>query len=311
MALELETIAGWNDKAARMLGWSASEVLAKRVGDVLIAPAERPAYAEWARRTRGSHLTCPLHDFTALHRDGWRFPALFKLLAQTWSEQGRQYVLSMRAISDQVYAREQPFSVESSRALLETLPVGVWITDRQGNIVQTNTEALRIWAGANYVNIPRYGEYKGWWPTGERIQAEEWAMARALNKGETVLNEVIRIEAFDGTTKTIINSASPIRNSRNEVIGAVSVNQDVTELKRLQEHLERQHAELESRVNERTLELSKANELLKSEVADRSRVEADLHNEKEFLTAVLNNMEDGIVACDANGLLDCIQSGNP
>src|SRR5690348_6269263 len=85
-ALDLEIIAGWSEKAESLLGWTASDVLRKNVGDLLIAPAERAAYAEWARRGRAGTLDCQLEEFTAVHRDGRQFPALFKLLARTSSE---------------------------------------------------------------------------------------------------------------------------------------------------------------------------------------------------------------------------------
>lgn len=303
-ALDLELITGWNEKAESLLGWTGSDVWRKNVGDLLIAPVERAAYADWARRGREDALGCPLQEFTALHRDGRPFPALFKLLAKTSSEQGARYRLSLRALGEQVYTREEPFSaVESIRALLETLPVGVFIADGAGNIIQSNAEAQRIWDGARYVNIPQYGQYKGWWPSGEPIQAEDWAMARALNKGETSLNELVTIESLDGVRKTILNSASPIRNADQKIIGAVAVNQDITELKHVQDELQKSHEELEARVEERTVELSRTNEQMKAQIANRERAEEALYNEKEFLTAVLNNTEDGIVACDADGIL--------
>jgi PAS domain S-box-containing protein len=53
----------------------------------------------------------------------------------------------------------------------------------------------------------------------------------------------------------------------------------------------------------RTLELADINHRLKAEILERERVEAALYREKEFLVAILNNLEDGIVACDARGML--------
>ncbi len=43
--------------------------------------------------------------------------------------------------------------------------------------------------------------------------------------------------------------------------------------------------------------------VLKAEIAERERAQAALHKEREFLEALLENMEDGIVACDAEGVL--------
>ncbi len=124
--------------------------------------------------------------------------------------------------------------------VLEALPVGIWIQDTTGRIVQGNPAGHQIWAGARYVGIEQFGEYRGWWAaTGRRIEPEEWAAARAIRKGETSLNEEIIIECFDGTTKTILNSALPIRDETQQITGAVIVNQDISKLKQIQEQAQR------------------------------------------------------------------------
>lgn len=130
-------------------------------------------------------------------------------------------------------------SEELLRKILALLPVGVWITDRNGKILHGNPASQEIWAGARYVGMNQYGEYKGWWAeTGERIPSEEWAAARAISRGESSINEEIKIEAFDGAQKFILNSAVPILDEENAIQGAVVVNQDITTLKQAQQTLE-------------------------------------------------------------------------
>ncbi len=117
------------------------------------------------------------------------------------------------------------------RGVIDLLPVGVWIADASGRIVDNNPAADRIWGGARYVPVAEFGQYKGWWlQSGEPIAAEEWALARALQKGETSTGELVRIQCFDGTCKTIINSAAPLRDERGEICGAIVVNEDITSL---------------------------------------------------------------------------------
>jgi diguanylate cyclase (GGDEF)-like protein/PAS domain S-box-containing protein len=118
------------------------------------------------------------------------------------------------------------------RAVLEALPVGVWIMDAAGRIVGGNREGIRIWGGARYVTPEEFGAYKGWWvDTGKPIAADEWAAARAM-KGETSLDEEIEIECFDGTRRMILNSAIPLLDRDGAVAGAIIVNQDVTSRKK-------------------------------------------------------------------------------
>jgi PAS domain S-box-containing protein len=115
------------------------------------------------------------------------------------------------------------------RNILDTLPIGVWLTDRDGRIILGNPASREIWAGARYVGLNRYGDYKGWWAdTGKPIRPREWAAARAVTKGEISINEEIEIECFDGTRKFIFNSALPVRDAAGAITGAIIINQDIT-----------------------------------------------------------------------------------
>jgi PAS domain S-box-containing protein len=148
-------------------------------------------------------------------------------------------VLSLLDVTERIKAEE---SVRHNEALLqtmfETLPVGVWLADKEGRITQANPAGLQIWGGAKYVGIDQFGEYKAWWTeTGKRIEPEEWAVARAVKKGEISINEEIEIECFDGSHKIIHNSAVPIRDDKQEIIGAFIINQDITERKRAEKNL--------------------------------------------------------------------------
>jgi signal transduction histidine kinase len=149
----------------------------------------------------------------------------------------------------EITERREPGVPQQLRTLLEQapdllerifdlLPVGVWIADASGRIVTNNPVAARIWRGARYVPVAEFGQYKGWWvDSGKPIAAEDWALARALRRGETSTGELVRIQCFDGSFKTIINSATPLRDASGRITGAIVVNEDVTSLHRTQEQL--------------------------------------------------------------------------
>jgi len=128
--------------------------------------------------------------------------------------------------------------------VLETLPVGVIILEADGMIRRANPAAQQIWGGLLAIGIDDFEQYRGWRDnTGERIGAHDWAAARAIMHGETVLDEVIAIEAFNGRRKTILNSALPVCDARGAIIGAVSVMEDVTERFQADQALRRAKAE--------------------------------------------------------------------
>jgi PAS domain S-box-containing protein len=155
-------------------------------------------------------------------------------------------VLSLVNVTERVRAEEALRQKEKLlKTVIETLPVGVWIIGKDGRILQGNPAGLEIWGGVKYVGINGYGAYKGWWvDSGKRIGAQEWSAARAITKGETSINEQIEIESFDGTRKIVLSSTVPIRDDNQEIIGAVVVNQDITELKRAGEALRESERQL-------------------------------------------------------------------
>lgn len=149
----------------------------------------------------------------------------------------------VRDISERKRLERQAQASERTLAsIFELLPVGLWITDGAGTIVRGNEAGLRIWGGARHVGPESYGVYKGWWAdTGQAIAADEWGMARALT-GETSVGELIRIQCFDGTFKTILHSAAPLIDAQGRIAGAVCVNEDITELYDAQQKLRQSEA---------------------------------------------------------------------
>ena len=152
---------------------------------------------------------------------------------------------------------------------MDNLPVGVWFADETGKILYGNAAGQKIWQGARYVGPEEFHEFKAWWAdTGVPLRPDDWAVARAVRKGETSLNEVLEIECFDGARKTINNSAVPLRAGNGRLFGVVVLNEDVTERENLLKEIRRTRDELELRVQERTRDLAKANR----ELAEQSRI---------------------------------------
>jgi len=133
-------------------------------------------------------------------------------------------------------------------ALVELLPIGIVIAEREGRIVRKNSEADRIWGGPMPMagSVSEYTAYRGWWAdTGEELKPEDWALARAVTNGEVSGSEVVDIRRIDEARGTILNSAVPIRDSAGEVVGGLAVFQDVTE-QRERQRLSKALAEIEA-----------------------------------------------------------------
>lgn len=149
------------------------------------------------------------------------------------------------------------------KAVADHLPVGVWFADEAGRIVYGNEAGRRIWGGAHYVEPDEFHVYRAWWAdTGKPLEPGDWAVARAVRNGETSLNELLEIECFDGTRKTILNAAVPLKSADGSLLGVVVLNEDVTARKLAEEALR------SSRERFRILSET-AGELLKSEEPEK------------------------------------------
>jgi signal transduction histidine kinase len=186
----------------------------------------------------------------------------------------------------------QAKSIESTRAdqargeseqllqqVLATMPVGVAVADRAGDIVLANAASKRIWGDMMIVSgHERWARSKGFWhDSGRRVAPAEWASVRALSQGQTSLNELIDIETFDGQRRTIQNSAAPVRDAKGSIVGAVIVNEDVTERVRAEQAL-RQSAECLHNLSRRLLEVQEE---------ERRHLARELHDEFGQLLATI------------------------
>ena len=108
----------------------------------------------------------------------------------------------------------------------------------------------------------------------EDRKAEEESVLARLRGGERVEHFETLRKTKDGRLIPISLTVSPVRDRSGRVIGASKVARDISERILAEEALRRAHDDLDERVRERTAELSKANESLRAEVAERERVEA-------------------------------------
>lgn len=124
-------------------------------------------------------------------------------------------------------------------SVLESLPVGVMIADVEGRICQITEEVSRILRSAQPDDSDAYDNILGWWDAnGKVLKDEQGPLSRALRRGERSHSEAIRIQCLDGSVKTILASASPLRRLDGDIVGAVVLLQDITESRKIEEALE-------------------------------------------------------------------------
>lgn len=166
------------------------------------------------------------------------------------------------------------------QAIIDNLPVGLWITDEKGKMVLANDYANEIWGGeVHLVDSPaEYGMYKCLKVGGELITADEMPLTQALN-GISTKEAVIDVQRLDGTFGTHLVSAVPIKDSNSKITGSIAIVQDITSLKKaekyMQELLNKEH-ELREELQISNLELNQTKDILEETVHKLEISNADL-----------------------------------
>jgi two-component system cell cycle sensor histidine kinase/response regulator CckA len=205
-----------------------------------------------SRASREAHLRQVTEEGEArfevehIRKDGSVFP--LEVLAKTIEWKGQPAVLSIaHDITDRKRAEEALRRQQVQlQKIFEIIPIGLWFADRNGMLLRGNPEGVRIWGAEPHVPSTEYGVFKAWrLPSREPVGPDDWALAKTIRHGVTVVDELLEIEAFDGKRKTILNYSAPVLDDSGAVDGAIVVNLDVSERRVLEEQL-RQSQKMES-----------------------------------------------------------------
>jgi PAS domain S-box-containing protein len=252
-----------NQAFVNAFGFKPEEVVGRDALKSFVAPESWGVMQEHIRS--GSERP---YEAMLLRRDGSRF--LAEIRARNTVYRGRPVrVASIHDITNRKAAEEAVRRSEAElRAVLEHLPVGVTFHNTAGRVRFANPVAGRIWGGCLDADLRQNHQYTGWWAdTNVRLGQHDWALARVLSAGQAVIGDVIDIQCFDGSRKTILSSAVPLRDARGDVSGAVVISEDVTE---------------------------------------RRRAELALRENEARLSAVVGTAVDAIITIDERGVIDSV-----
>ncbi|MBE0534022.1 MAG: PAS domain S-box protein [Phycisphaerae bacterium] len=285
-----------NDAFCRMLGYSQEELMDMPWPEIT-HPEDVDLDLIHFREMAAGQLERYSVEKRFIHKQGHPVWARLTLSLARDAEGRPDYEIA--AIEDITERKQAEEALESERsrlqAVLDSLPVAVWFADRNGTVVKTSQAVDRVWGTRPLpYDIAQYAEYKGWWAdSGEPVTPEDWALARAVLKGEVSTGEVINIQRFDGAFGTILNSACPVKDSEGRIIGGVAVAQDITDRKRAEDALRQLNESLEQRVRERTAELNLKNAELRRRADQLAHLASQLtlaeQRERNRLATVLHD----------------------
>jgi len=113
--------------------------------------------------------------------------------------------------------------------IFDILPIGLWLADASGRLVRSNQAGRMIWGAEPLVGLEKYGVFKARrLPAGEEVTAQDWALAHTIREKVTITDEMLEIDAFDGTKKIILNYTAPVLDEAGNIEAAIVVNIDIS-----------------------------------------------------------------------------------
>jgi PAS domain S-box-containing protein/putative nucleotidyltransferase with HDIG domain len=181
------------------------------------------------------------------------------------------------------------------RSLVEATAEIVWHTPDSG-LFLTDQPGWRRFTGQTTGQLLECRWIDAVHPEDRPDTARTWSEAVA---GRTLYQAEHRLLRHDGEYRDMTVRAAPIPDDDGSTREWVGVHTDVTERKRAERALLQAHDELESRVAERTAELTRAIEGLAREVGEIKRAD----EAQELLASIVESSDDAIIGKSLEGVI--------
>ena len=223
------TITRYNKAGYELLNKSPEDVLGKKCYELIGRQEECPdCQAKKAQRTK------------KIETAERYVPELNRYIRATSNpilDENGEVVFIVEQLQDITERRKTEEELKRRETLLnkvfDIIPVGLWFADANGKLLRGNPEGKRIWGAEPLVPPDEYGVFKARrLSTGEEILPEDWALAQTIKEGITIEDEVLEIDAFDNKRRVILNYTAPVLSDDEEMLGAIVVNNDITEIKK-------------------------------------------------------------------------------
>jgi PAS domain S-box-containing protein len=160
------------------------------------------------------------------------------------------------------------------RTLIDNLPDQIYLKDRESRFVMVNPEVLRAFGLTKPEEVIGKSDFDFDPPDlVAQYYADEQEIMRS---GQPLLNqEQSATNLVTGQKRWSLSTKVPLRDHQGKIIGIIGINRNITERKQAEEELRKYRDHLEELVEARTAELQTINILLKQEIAERRRAEAE------------------------------------
>ncbi len=235
--------------------------------------------------------------------------------SREWSATEVEALRAAAGLLGSAIRREQTESaLRYSEALLRTMtdasPLGFYVVDnRSDRVLYSNDRFCEIWGIEPLRDRLRSGRLANKEVVGHcaPLIADPDAFAATCRP---LQDEANRVEVADHIAfrdgRTIRRFSTQIRDTADHYFGRLYLFEDVTDQRRAEDTLRRSHAELETRVQERTADLESLNERLRAEVVQRREAQQALADREARFRTLIENAWDVIFIVDPETTIEYV-----
>jgi PAS domain S-box-containing protein len=230
-----EKMFGYTEQ--EMVGYKLTKFVPKSYGSELDSKPVACAWEQMAKHTGSTILAL------GRTRNLVSFP-LEMSLSQMQVDDKKIFVAMMRDVTERRrFEREIAAEKESLAVTLRSIGDGVITTDVQGRIIILNNEAERLtgWSSQEAIGQPLKTVFNVAIDLAAQARVPRSAYRNEVQSILLGLPENATLTCRDGTERIVEQSASPIRDNKNEIAGVVLVFRDITQRQR--DEAERRKAE--------------------------------------------------------------------
>lgn len=162
---------------------------------------------------------------------------------------------------------------EKYRRIFEAVPASIYVVDRNGIIIEINPYHVEQLGQGKTTKEDYLNEDVLMRPTF--VQAGLINKIKRVLSGDEIDEKEVYLPITSGGHDVYVNIRGVPLHHDGEIIGAIFISEDVTQLKKDQEELIQYRERLEEIIEARTQELRRAYQELKQENAERQRAEAE------------------------------------
>ena len=156
-------------------------------------------------------------------------------------------------------------------AIMDNVPDFIYFKDLEGRFIQVNRAFASIFGSCEPEQMVGKTDFDYLQPDAAKESFED--EQRIVKTGKAVIGKEEHEFWLNGNEWWVLTTKMPLRDHTGQIVGTFGVTRDITPRKRAEAALQKAHSGLERRVEERTAELSHANELLKKEITERTQAE--------------------------------------